>query len=89
MAEDLRICTIKVTDDLERRFCFEVVTPTRSCMLQADSEVLRRRWHAYLDAGIERALRISASNKVGRKGGERREGGREEGRCCRERGTLV
>ena len=65
MAEDLRICTVKYADDLERRFCFEIVTPVRSCMLQADSDVLRKKWVAYLEAGIARALRISASNKVG------------------------
>ena len=64
VAEDLRICTVKMADDLERRFCFEIVTPTRSCMLQADSEILRRKWQMFMDAGIERALRISASNKV-------------------------
>ena len=64
MAEDLRICTVKYADDLERRFCFEVVTPMRSCMLQADSDALRKKWVTYLEAGIARALRISASNKV-------------------------
>lgn len=64
VAEDLRICTVKYADDLERRFCFEVVTPVRSCMLQADSDALRKKWVAYLEAGIARALRISASNKV-------------------------
>lgn len=68
MAEDLRICTIKLAEDMERRFCFEVVTPHRSCMLQADSEMLRKKWHTYLEAGIARALRISASNKVGVRG---------------------
>jgi len=63
VADDLRICTVKYAEDLERRFCFEVVTPIRSCMLQADSEALRKKWLAYLEAGIARALRISASNK--------------------------
>ena len=55
---------MKYADDLERRFCFEVVTPMRSCMLQADSDALRKKWVTYLEAGIARALRISASNKV-------------------------
>lgn len=64
VAEDLRICTVKLAEELERRFCFEVVTPARSCMLQADSEALRKKWLTYLEAGIARALRISASNKV-------------------------
>ena len=64
VVEDLRICTFKMADDQERRFCFEVVTPTRSSMLQADSEALRRTWITYLEGGIARALRITASNKV-------------------------
>ena len=77
VVEDLRICTFKMAEDLERRFCFEVVTPIRSSMLQADSEALRKTWMTYLEGGIARALRISASNKVrGRKRGGRRERGR-------------
>ena len=64
VAVDLRICTVKLAEDQERRFCFEVVTPTKSCMLQADSDLLRRKWLSYLEAGISRALNISASNKV-------------------------
>ena len=77
VVEDLRICTFKMAEDLERRFCFEVVTPMRSSMLQADSEALRKTWMTYLEGGIARALRISASNKVrGRKRGGRRERGR-------------
>jgi len=66
VAEDLRICSVKRAEDQERRFCFEVVTPTRSCMLQADSEALRRKWLSYLEAGIARALNVSASSKVSR-----------------------
>ena len=64
VVEDLRICSVKLADDLERRFCFEVVTPTRTCMLQADTDSLRRRWCSFLEAGIARALRGSASNRV-------------------------
>nr|XP_006127206.1 arf-GAP with coiled-coil, ANK repeat and PH domain-containing protein 3 [Pelodiscus sinensis] len=37
VVEDLRLCTVKPCEDIERRFCFEVVSPTKSCMLQADS----------------------------------------------------
>ena len=64
VVDDLRICTVKMAEDLERRFCFEVVTPVRSAMLQADSEALRKKWVTYLEGGIARALRITASNKV-------------------------
>ncbi len=64
IADDLRLCTVKLPDDLERRFCFEIVSPSRSCMLQADSEVDRKKWCMYLEAGIARALRVTTSNKV-------------------------
>lgn len=64
IADDLRLCTVKLADDLERRFCFEVVTPNRSCMLQADSDIDRKKWCMYLEAGIARALRVTSSNKV-------------------------
>ena len=55
---------MKLADDLERRFCFEVVTPMRSCMLQADSEAQRKKWCHYLEAGIAKALRVTNSNRV-------------------------
>lgn len=29
VVEDLRLCTVKPCEDLERRFCFEVVSPTK------------------------------------------------------------
>ena len=60
---------MKYAEDQERRFCFEVVTPNKSCMLQADSDAQRKKWMAYLEAGVARALRISFSAKVGVLGG--------------------
>ncbi|KAL5491230.1 hypothetical protein EMCRGX_G016477 [Ephydatia muelleri] len=70
VADDLRICTVKYAEDQERRFCFEVVTPNKSCMLQADSDAQRKKWVAYLEAGVARALRISMSAK-GERGSNR------------------
>ncbi|NXN82284.1 ACAP3 protein, partial [Bombycilla garrulus] len=29
VVEDLRLCTVKPCEDIERRFCFEVVSPTK------------------------------------------------------------
>ena len=29
VVEDLRLCTVKHCEDIERRFCFEVVSPTK------------------------------------------------------------
>lgn len=29
VVDDLRLCTVKPCEDIERRFCFEVVSPTK------------------------------------------------------------
>ena len=29
VAEDLRLCAVKNAEDMERRFCFEIVAPTK------------------------------------------------------------
>ncbi|XP_062994714.1 arf-GAP with coiled-coil, ANK repeat and PH domain-containing protein 1 [Elgaria multicarinata webbii] len=44
VVEDLRLCTVKPCPDHERRFCFEVVSPSKSCFLQADSERHQQAW---------------------------------------------
>uniref|UniRef100_A0A8D0HKL4 Arf-GAP with coiled-coil, ANK repeat and PH domain-containing protein n=1 Tax=Sphenodon punctatus TaxID=8508 RepID=A0A8D0HKL4_SPHPU len=57
VVEDLRLCTVKHCEDIERRFCFEVVSPTKSCMLQADSEKLRQAWIQAVQTSIATAYR--------------------------------
>ncbi|XP_072464583.1 arf-GAP with coiled-coil, ANK repeat and PH domain-containing protein 3 [Notamacropus eugenii] len=59
VVDDLRLCTVKPCEDIERRFCFEVVSPTKSCMLQADSEKLRQAWVQAVQASIASAYRES------------------------------
>ncbi|NXQ61013.1 ACAP3 protein, partial [Anthoscopus minutus] len=59
VVEDLRLCSVKPCEDIERRFCFEVVSPTKSCMLQADSERLRHAWIQAVQASIASAYRES------------------------------
>ncbi|XP_043919133.1 arf-GAP with coiled-coil, ANK repeat and PH domain-containing protein 3 isoform X1 [Protopterus annectens] len=59
VVEDLRLCSVKPCEDIERRFCFEVVSPTKSCMLQADSEKLRQAWIQAVQASIASAFRES------------------------------
>lgn len=44
IVEDLRLCTIRIADDVERRFCFEVISPSKSFLLQAESEDVRQAW---------------------------------------------
>ena len=38
MEEDLRLCLVRPLVDIDRRFCFEVISPMKSHVLQADSE---------------------------------------------------
>nr|XP_033813701.1 arf-GAP with coiled-coil, ANK repeat and PH domain-containing protein 2 isoform X2 [Geotrypetes seraphini] len=61
VVEDLRLCTVKHCEDIERRFCFEVVSPTKSCILQADSEKLRQAWIKAVQASIATAYREKGS----------------------------
>ncbi|KAE8603745.1 hypothetical protein XENTR_v10014454 [Xenopus tropicalis] len=57
VVEDLRLCTVKPCEDIERRFCFEVVSPTKSCILQADSDKLRQAWIKAVQTSIATAYR--------------------------------
>ncbi|XP_056614199.1 arf-GAP with coiled-coil, ANK repeat and PH domain-containing protein 2-like [Triplophysa dalaica] len=62
VVEDLRLCTVKHCEDIERRFCFEVVSPTKSCMMQADSEKLRLAWIKAVQNSIATAFRDIAED---------------------------
>ncbi|CAL9703205.1 unnamed protein product [Knipowitschia caucasica] len=59
VVEDLRLCSVKPYEDIERRFCFEVVSPFKSCMLQAESEKHRQAWIQAVQASIASAYRES------------------------------
>ena len=57
MEEDLRICLVRPVMDIERRFCFEIISPTKkSHVLQADTEELCQKWMTTLQQGITSAL---------------------------------
>ncbi|XP_073699977.1 arf-GAP with coiled-coil, ANK repeat and PH domain-containing protein 2-like [Garra rufa] len=62
VVEDLRLCTVKHCEDIERRFCFEVVSPTKSCMMQADTEKLRQAWIKAVQNSIATAFRDKAED---------------------------
>lgn len=69
MEVDLRLCSVKRYDQ-ERRFCFEVVSPSKSHILQADSEPTCQHWIDAMAAGIDAAysqLKNSPSSSVLRK----------------------
>ena len=57
MEEDLRICTVRPINDSDRRFCFEIISPLKSHILQADSSEIMNAWiaalHKQIDASIQ------------------------------------
>ncbi|XP_068226863.1 arf-GAP with coiled-coil, ANK repeat and PH domain-containing protein 2 isoform X2 [Palaemon carinicauda] len=59
MEEDLRLCTVKPAQEVDRRFCFEVVSPMKCHMLQAESEDSYQSWISALQRGIGQALQLS------------------------------
>lgn len=61
MEEDLRLCLVRNSYEVDRRYCFEVVSPTRSHILQADSEETCKTWISALAAGIDAAHSDSRS----------------------------
>ncbi|XP_017281744.1 arf-GAP with coiled-coil, ANK repeat and PH domain-containing protein 1 [Kryptolebias marmoratus] len=56
VVEDLRLCTVKPSAENERRFCFEVVSPSKSCLLQADSERQQQAWISAVQNSIASAF---------------------------------
>ncbi|ENN72674.1 hypothetical protein YQE_10772, partial [Dendroctonus ponderosae] len=71
MEDDLRICTVKPFNEGERRFCFEVVSPSKSHILQADSEEMYHLWIEALQKGIGAAIqRVQSMESPGDKRAE-------------------
>ncbi|XP_071514792.1 arf-GAP with coiled-coil, ANK repeat and PH domain-containing protein 2 isoform X2 [Panulirus ornatus] len=60
MEEDLRLCTVKPAAEVDRRFCFEVVSPMKCHMLQAESEESYGSWVSALQRGIGQALQLGS-----------------------------
>ena len=56
MEEDLRICLVRPLMDIERRFCFEVISPNKSHILQADNADLYHQWMTTLQQRISCAI---------------------------------
>uniref|UniRef100_A0A1E1XLH1 Putative gtpase activating protein n=1 Tax=Amblyomma sculptum TaxID=1581419 RepID=A0A1E1XLH1_AMBSC len=67
MEEDLRLCTVKPALDFERRFCFEVLSPSKTHMLQADSQESYDCWITALQSGISHALNQPTQDEDDRK----------------------
>lgn len=64
MEDDLRICTVKPVTDGERRFCFEIVSPSKSHILQADSKEMYKAWFQALQKGIGAAIQRVQSTEI-------------------------
>ncbi|KAJ3179186.1 Arf-GAP with coiled-coil, ANK repeat and PH domain-containing protein 1 [Geranomyces variabilis] len=53
---DLRICMVKETPAPERRFCFDLVSPTKTMTLQAQNEEQLKDWIGALQAAIAKSI---------------------------------
>jgi len=65
MEEDLRLLTVRQVDnaDNERRFCFEIVSPHKSHILQADCESSCKTWILAIQAGVNAAFHDTENEK--------------------------
>lgn len=65
MEPDLRLCSAKpLIEGVDRRFCFEVVSPSARHVLQADSDSECVRWISAIHHGISQAYRCAADNSA-------------------------
>ncbi|XP_023170995.2 arf-GAP with coiled-coil, ANK repeat and PH domain-containing protein 2 isoform X1 [Drosophila hydei] len=62
MEEDLRICTVRPVNEGDRRFCFEVISPTKSHTLQADSADMLSLWISALQHSIGAAIQHASTH---------------------------
>ncbi|KAI8356637.1 hypothetical protein EDC96DRAFT_446306 [Choanephora cucurbitarum] len=53
---NLRVCSVKLTDGYDRRFCFEVISPNRVLVLQAENEQDMNEWIASIRTASQTAL---------------------------------
>lgn len=61
ISEDLRISQVKSTEEQDRRYCFELIMPTKKIFLQADSQKVKEAWIKSLQCGIEAAIHNTTS----------------------------
>ncbi|XP_059615739.1 arf-GAP with coiled-coil, ANK repeat and PH domain-containing protein 2 [Phlebotomus argentipes] len=64
MEEDLSICTVRLASECDRRFCFEVISPAKNHMLQADSAESLKAWICALQTGIGTAIQNNNSKAL-------------------------
>jgi len=54
--EDVRICQAKKLEDVERKNCFEIISPGKVILLQADHNITRDKWINAIQETVSRAL---------------------------------
>ncbi|CAF3261881.1 unnamed protein product [Rotaria sp. Silwood2] len=59
MISDLRLCTIRPSNDNDRRFVFEIISPNSSHLLQADSQIECDQWINSLQLAITNLFKSS------------------------------
>ncbi|XP_059931802.1 BAR_ACAPs and ArfGap_ACAP domain-containing protein isoform X4 [Gadus macrocephalus] len=57
--EDLRLCAAKCFEQTERRFCFQLLSVHKSCVLQADSQQGMKLWLEALQGNIDLELQLT------------------------------
>lgn len=65
---DMLTCTVKPSSEATRNFCFEVISPTKSRTLQADSQETMQRWILAIQEAISAQLDKQRIGKPGRRG---------------------
>eukprot|EP01114_Cavostelium_apophysatum_P020833 TRINITY_DN7092_c0_g1_i1.p1 TRINITY_DN7092_c0_g1~~TRINITY_DN7092_c0_g1_i1.p1 ORF type:complete len:501 (+),score=147.87 TRINITY_DN7092_c0_g1_i1:123-1625(+) len=55
-AINLLLCTVKVKYDIDRRFCFEIISPGKTYILQAEDQEKMNTWIAVIQNGISDSL---------------------------------
>ncbi|XP_056613370.1 BAR_ACAPs and ArfGap_ACAP domain-containing protein [Triplophysa dalaica] len=61
--DDLRLCAVKSLDAIDRRFCFELLSVQKCCVLQADTEELKLAWINAVQGCIDMAYRDQVANQ--------------------------
>ena len=58
---DIVLTTVRPREDLDRGFCFEIISPQRNFLLQAENAVQYRQWLAVISNAREEQLKRSAA----------------------------
>ncbi|KAJ4920475.1 hypothetical protein JOQ06_012542 [Pogonophryne albipinna] len=92
--EDLRLCAVKSLENIDRRFCFDLLSVQKSCALQADSEEVKQSWLEALQGSIDLAYRQPKEAPPPQGGGDSSPGPPPQrqsvlGEACRAPGNML